>query len=477
VTATGNPAPTLSATGALPAGVTFSPAGVLSGTPAAGAGGAYLLAITASNGVGSSATQTFTLTVDQAPAITSGSSTTFTVGSSDSFTVTATGYPAPTLSAIGALPAGVTFSGGVLSGTPAAGTGGAYSLAITASNGVGSSATQTFTLTVDQAPAITSGSSATFTVGSSGSFTVTATGYPAPTLSAIGALPAGVTFSGGVLSGTPAAGTGGAYSLAITASNGVGSSATQTFTLTVDQAPAITSGSSATFTVGSSGSFTVTATGYPAPTLSATGALPAGVTFSGGVLSGTPAAGTGGAYSLAITASNGVGSSATQTFMLTVDQAPAITSGSSATFTVGSSGSFTVTATGYPAPTLSAIGALPAGVTFSGGVLSGTPAAGTGGAYSLAITASNGVGSSATQTFTLTVDQAPAITNANGANFTAGVPGSFMVSTSAYPMPPSARAELCLPESRLRTTATVRAACPAWQQRGRKMLIRSSLPP
>ena len=51
----------------------------------------------------------------------------------------------------------------------------------------------------------------------------------------------------GVLSGTPAAGTGGLYAITITASNGVLPNATQSFSLTVDQAPAITSASSTTF--------------------------------------------------------------------------------------------------------------------------------------------------------------------------------------------------------------------------------------
>ena len=67
---------------------------------------------------------------------------------------------------------------------------------------------------------------------------------------------------------------------------------TGTGTGTVSVAPTITSASSTTFTVGTAGSFTVTATGTPTPTFSETGTLPSGVTFSsGGVLSGTPAAG------------------------------------------------------------------------------------------------------------------------------------------------------------------------------------------
>lgn len=88
--------------------------------------------------------------------------------------------------------------------------------------------------------------------------------------------------------------------------------------------PAITSADHSTFQVGAAGTFTVTATGSPAPTLTETGTLPAGVTFNGstGVLSGTPAAG--GSYPLQITAANGAGS-VTQTFTLTV-RAPTTTS-------------------------------------------------------------------------------------------------------------------------------------------------------
>jgi hypothetical protein len=326
VAATGFPAPTLSETGSLPGGVTFDSAtGVLGGTPGAGTGGTYTITIEASNGVGTDANQTFVLTVDEAPAVTSPVSAGFTAGAAGSFTVTATGYPAPTLSQTGALPSGMTFnpSTGVLSGTPAADSGGTYNLSFKASNGVGTDATQNFTLTVGQTPAITSTTSATFTADVAGSFTVTATGYPAPTLSETGALPAGVSFnaSTGTLSGTPAANAGGTYSLSFKASNGVGTDATQDFTLTVNQAPDITSAASATFTVGTAGSLTVIATGYPAPTLSETGALPGGVTFSGstGTLSGTPTANAGGTYGITFEAANGISPNATQDFTLTVE--------------------------------------------------------------------------------------------------------------------------------------------------------------
>ena len=90
------------------------------------------------------------------------------------FTVTTTGFPAPTLTLGGAaLPAGVTFvdngnGTGTLSGTPAAGTGGTYAITFTATNGVGSTAPQAFTLTVNGPPGDHERESTTFTVGTPG---------------------------------------------------------------------------------------------------------------------------------------------------------------------------------------------------------------------------------------------------------------------------------------------------------------------
>jgi hypothetical protein len=126
----------------------------------------------------------------------------------------------------------------------------------------------------------------------------------------------------GLLTGTPAASTGGSYTLTFTANNSIGTAAGQSFTLTVDQAPAITSANNATFVVGQAGSFTVTATGFPNPKFSESGKLPSGLKFdaSTGVLSGTPGAKTAGIYNLTFIAKNSV-ATVSQTFSLTIESA------------------------------------------------------------------------------------------------------------------------------------------------------------
>jgi hypothetical protein len=269
-------------------------------------------------------------------------------------------------------------------------------------------------LTVNQAPAITSANNAGFTVGTAGSFTVTTTGFPTPTITETGALPGGVTFHDngngtGTLSGTPTSN--GVFSISFKAQNGVGSPATQPFTLTVGQAPAITSANSATFTIGVAGSFTVTTAGYPLPSITESGHLPTGLTFvdngdGTGTLHGTPLVFNGGNFSISFTAQNGIGSPVTQLFTIILQQAPSFTSANNTVFVYGVPNSFTVTTAGFPAPSIHESGTLPPWLTFvdngnGTATFSGTPTLASG-TFPLVLTATNVV-TTTTQNFTLTV--------------------------------------------------------------------------
>jgi hypothetical protein len=273
-----------------------------------------------------------------------------------------------------------------------------------------------------QPPQIISGGSATFTVGTAGSFTAASIGLPIPALSETGALPSGVTFldngdGSAELAGTAARGTGGIYHLKLTASNGQVPSASQNFTLTVKESPAVTSAAATQFVIGIARSFRITTTGFPTPTLTGTGKLPAGLTFvdngdGTASLAGTAAAGAGGDYDLKIAAFNGVGGSATADLRLTVEAAPeppVITSAGSTTFLAGRPGIFVVTTTGSPTPSISQTGALPQGMTFVNNgdgtaTLAGTPTAGLARTFQVTFTAANGVGTAATQVFTIRIE-------------------------------------------------------------------------
>ncbi len=328
--------------------------------------------------------------------ITSADADTAAVGDSFAFTVTTSGSPTPSLSEEGALPEDVGFvdngnGTATLSGTPAAGSSGTYVFTIEAENGLGGTMVyQSFSLVMGEpvhtAPQITSTGSVTTSPKTFFQFYVTTNAWPVPTISESGALPGGVSFvddghGTATLAGTTAPGSGGAYPLTISASNGVSPNATQSFTLVVDEAPTIGSVSSATFATGLAGHFTISsALGFPTPSLSETGTLPGGVTFvdnhnGTATLAGTPSLNSANTYHITITAANGVGSAFPQAFVLTVTGFQ-ITTASLLTGATKAAYSAPLSASGGNPPykwSLAA-GALPKGLHLrSNGVISGRP--------------------------------------------------------------------------------------------------------
>lgn len=187
------------------------------------------------------------------------------------------------------------------------------------------SAINNYTVVAGQAPVITSPNNGTFTIGVPGSTTVTTTGLPIPSITEAGHLPTGLSFvdngnGTGTLHGTPMVFIGGDFSISFTATNGIGSPVTQSFTIVLQQAPAFTSANNATFAYGVPNSFTVTTTGFPTPSIAKTGALPASVTFvdngnGTGTISGTPSVA--GTFPIVLKATNVV-TTTPQNFTLTV---------------------------------------------------------------------------------------------------------------------------------------------------------------
>ena len=334
-----------------------------------------------SNGVGTVVTSSAAaLTVTQAPIFTSAASTNFTIGQAGTFTVTAAGTPAPTLSrTAGIFPSWASFSTatgvGVLSGTPLDAVGAPFSFTLTATSSAGT-VNQSFSLTVLTGPAIaTHPVNATASPGTNVSYSVAATSNSGALLyqwqrQAVGTVgfvsladnghyagSATVTLSINTLS---LAEHGDEFRVVVT--SGAGSPATSTSaTLTVTQAPVITSLATAAFVEGQPGLFIVQATGSPAPSFSLTGGiLPAGLVLAPftGVISDTPAVGSSSTpiYTVQITASNAVAPSAQQTLTLSVSPTALVPAFStqpvSVSASLGQAVTYTVVATGTPTPTL-----------------------------------------------------------------------------------------------------------------------------
>jgi len=245
------------------------------------------------------------------PVITSATTATATVGQPFSYTITSN-QAGSSFTATG-LPAGLSLNGAVISGTPTMT--GSSSVTLSATNSTGQTGTATLNLTVNAAaPVITSATTATATVGQP--FTYTITSNPTAASFAAAGLPAGLSLSGAVISGTPTMT--GSSIVTLSATNSTGQTGTATLNLTVNAAaPVITSATSATATVGQPFSYTITSN-PAASTFGATG-LPAGLSLSGAVISGTPT--TAGSSSVTLTATNSTGQTGTATLVLTISPA------------------------------------------------------------------------------------------------------------------------------------------------------------
>lgn len=367
-------------------------------------------------------TASFTLNRVTSPLITSATSATFTVNTPSSFTFTATGTPAPTLTLAGALPSGVSFTSatGTLAGTPALGTVGIYNLTITATSSAGSDS-RFFTLNVVRA-----------------NQTITFTGPPDQAFS-----PAPITLVASASSGLPVSFVSGTSAVCTVSGNTLTMLSGGTCTIVASQAGSNNYNAAPEVTQ----SFVITATVPGAPTINAatpgdaratigftppanSGGSPISAytaTCNPGAISASAASSpitvaplvNGTSYGCSVTATNGVGTSAASAILTVTPTAastpPTIASPASAIFVVNAAGSFTVVAVGTPAPSVSLSGRLPGGVTFnaSTGVLSGTPSLGTVADYALTITATNASGT-ATQAFTLHVVKADQVISFTG---------------------------------------------------------------
>lgn len=440
VTMTGSPAPVASiSAGKLPAGLTLSSTGVVTGRPAAGSAGKYDFVVTATSSAGKTDMPVSLRIVDE-PTLT-GTAHDGTVGEAYApVTLTAAGYPSPTLAiSSGALPAGLVLSaGGVISGRPAAGSAGIHDFTVTATSAGGRSELA-LKIVITEAPSIADNEHAVGVVGTDYTpFALETTGFPKPTVAVkTGKLPEGLTLSSaGVIAGRPAAGSAGTYELVFTATNSAGA-AEVAVSLTIAERPAI-AGTVHDGIEGSSYSpVTLTVSGSPAPTLAVTsGQLPAGVTLSpAGVLSGRPGQGSAGKYQVVITATNSVGS-AQLPITIVIASAPTI-AGVLHDGIVGTAyAPVALTVSGSPAPTVAiSKGALPAGLTVSSsGVVSGRPAAGAAGTYTVTMKATNSVGS-AEVTLTFAIADAPTIAGSvhNGMVGTAFVPVTLPMTGTPAP--------------------------------------------
>jgi hypothetical protein len=284
------------------------------------------------------------------------------------YTLKVGGAPIPDLSLSGN-PGWLNLVNSILSGIPpSAGTFGP--ITITATNILGTVNQEFYLQIADSvnpiAPAITSLPSEFGKIDSVFSYTIHITGIPKPTISVTG-LPSWLQFADSIISGIPL--TNGQYGpINITASNILGS-VQQSFSITVPEAPVITSTAVTQAVANYPYTYTIAVTGTPKPQITISG-LPFWLSFSGNMVSGIPvAADTIGP--ITITASNTQGS-IQQIFNIAVLSEPLFLSSPDVRGVAGQKYSYTVAAIGTPTPILS-IKSGPSWLSLDGNTLSGTP--------------------------------------------------------------------------------------------------------
>ncbi|WNY85144.1 autotransporter domain-containing protein (plasmid) [Cronobacter dublinensis] len=229
----------------------------------------------------------------------------------------------------------VVVSGLSVTYTPLTGYTGSDSFVYHASNSAGDSADATVSLTIVAPTTVTitpaSGALPPATTGSAWSQTLSATGGSAPYTWTAHGLPAGITLNAatGALSGTPT--TAGSFTFSVTVKEAGNVSATASYTLVVGAVtPGVTlavtpaAGALPAATTGSAWSQTFAVSGGTAPyRWQLSGALPAGLTFSGGSLKGTPTTAGSSAFTLIATDANGVAVQAAYTLQINAAAAQA----------------------------------------------------------------------------------------------------------------------------------------------------------
>jgi hypothetical protein len=409
-------------TGILPAGLSLNPAsGVISGTVGASAvNETFTVTLTDANSV--TATKSLTITVNAAPNITTTTLPGGTKTSAYSQTLAETGGTTPLTWSVttGILPAGLTIGSttGTISGTISA-SASSETFTVTLDDANAVTDTQVLTITVNSVPSITTTTLPNATQTGTYSQTLAESGGTAPVGWAVttGILPSGLTLGAttGVISGTVgASATNETFTVTLTDADNLTS--TKSLTIAVNAAPSITTTTVATATqteAGYSAGLVVTGGTTPFTWTVSSGTLPSGLTISSttGTISGTVGA-SAATSTFTVKATDANGAFDTQVLTLTVNAAPNITTTTLPNGTKTGAYSQTLAVTGGTGAITWSVssGTLPNGLTLNAttGVLTG-PLSGTAATSTFTVKATDVNGASDTQVLTLTVNAAPVI--------------------------------------------------------------------
>ncbi|MCP5101257.1 MAG: hypothetical protein GY943_37405, partial [Chloroflexi bacterium] len=345
------------------------------------------------------------------PVVVSTAATDADVNHDYGYTVIGSGYPEPTY-ALDTAPAGMNINttSGEISWTPTEVQAGIHTIIVDVTNTEGT-VSHSFTIDVGEPPVFSSSPDTETIVSQPYSYQITANGTN-PISFTLNTAPTGMTIvsNTGLISWTPTVTQTGQHDIDIQANN-VDGSAVQTYTLSVWAMPEITTSPVSDAVANVPYSYDIDADGFPAPTFALVNP-PTGmtVTLDSGVVSWTPAPANAGSHTITVTASNDAGSDS-QTYTLTVNSLPLITSTPITATTPGVAYAYEVTAVGTQPITYTLVkGAGDMVLNDITGQLTWTPTIDDVGTYNIKIKAMNAYGQQI-QTFALTVTSEPIITS------------------------------------------------------------------
>jgi len=383
ITASGGTTPySCSITGILPAGLSLTGCTV-SGTPTTAGSSPITVKVTDAGSPAQNASQNETIVINPAPLTVTGTLPGGTVGTGYTGTITPSGGTGPyTCSITGTLPAGLILTGCTISGTPTAPGSSPITVTVTDSGSPTQTASENETIVISPAPlSLTTSNLPDGTVGIPYDATIGVAGGTSPYSCSItaGTLPAGLSLSGCVVSGTPT--TAGSATVTVKVDD-TGTPAQTTSgpeTIVINPAALTLTNTLPNGTVGVVYSASIGASGGTTPyTCSiSSGTLPAGLTLTGCTVTGTPTTAGSSTVTVMVTDSSSPTKTVSQSEMIVINPSGTLSLTASLPIAiVGVPYTYTLQATGGTSPYTYSLtaGSLPPGITLqSNGVISGTP--------------------------------------------------------------------------------------------------------
>ncbi|HXU17960.1 MAG TPA: putative Ig domain-containing protein [Terriglobales bacterium] len=443
--------------GSLPAGLSISPStGVISGTPTAQ--GTSNFTVQVKDSPGAAATAAVSITINSPLSLTNVLPN-GTVGIAYSASITAAGGTTPYACSItGSLPAGLSLSGCIVSGTPTVAGSATVTVKVTDASSPSQAVSQVETIVISPATLTLGSPLPNGTVGVAYNANITASGGTTPySCSITGALPAGLGIAGCTVSGTPTVA--GSVTVLVKVTDAGTPSQNASANETINIAPAALSLTNIlpNGTVGVPYSAPIGATGGITPySCSITGALPAGLSLSACTVSGTPTTAGSSPITVTVTDSGSPAQNASQNETIVIAPATLTITSTLPNGTVGTAYSANITAAdGTPPYTCSITGTLPAGLSLAGCTISGTPTAAGSSPVTVKVTDSGSPAQNATQTDTIVISPAVlAITNTLP-NGTVGVAYTGSITATGGTTPYSCSITGALPAGLTLTGCTV----------------------